>query len=615
MPLGIGNNLIRNGGGLNPDKLALDLQFAADKAYAADGTVVNGTGQFNITSRKGPPAKFTRGSGATFVDSDGLIKYAPENLLLWSEDFSIGTWSKSGVTVDANSIASPSGAVTADMIIENTANSLHGVRQTVTTPIGTSYAYSIYLKAAGRNFALIYSDAGSGFGRYISIPADGSGGVLGNANANDASVTLQYLSNGWYRATLLVTSTRTTTMIEAYASNNGTTSTYTGDGTSGIFLWGAQLERHTSARAYIPTTTAVAYAPRFDHDPVTLASRGLLIEEQRQNLVLQSENHPSASWNKTGVTISAVTQTAPDGNTNSNLVSEDSSTGLHRTFQGNAYVNGTSYAISVFLKFAGRQFVAITHPAVATNNIAIFDIQNGSVTLQQSGITASMVQYPNGWWRCVIVGTSSTTSSQSHIIQGSTTGGSLTGSYTGLNGAAFYIYGSQVEAGSFATSYIPTTTSALTRSADVCTIANTSSFWNSSEFTLFTNANWAAAGFDSYASNFSITNGFFGTRRPNTNLAVGIIRSSAVSADISFGAIGSFTTGSMRMALAHSTGQQAGSLNGASAIQQNSAFVPSSNPPFNIGYSGAGAYINGHVLAIRYYKKRLPNAKLQAITA
>jgi hypothetical protein len=148
----------------------------------------------------------------------------------------------------------------------------------------------------------------------------------------------------------------------------------------------------------------------------------------------------------------------------------------------------------------------------------------------------------------------------------------------------------------------------------VCGITNTSSFWNSSEFTLLTNANWAAAGFDSYALNFNITSGFFGARRPNTNQAVAIIRSPAVSADISFGSGGSFTTGSMRMAVAHSTGQQAGSLNGASAIQQNSAFVPSSNPPLNIGYSGAGAYINGHVLAIRYYRKRLANAKLVSLT-
>jgi len=506
MPLGIGNNLIRNGGGLNPDGLALDLQFAADKT---------------LTARRGPTPVFSRGSSGTFVNANGLIV---------------------GKTAGTTASITPS-------------TQAIGSQVTVTVASGSVVGWVV--------------------GQAVSLIVDTDG------QYDPDATELWLLGN-------IVSATATQLVFE--------------------------VTQRTGQSGSATSWTLGSYAPRFDHDPVTLASRGLLIEESRTNLIVQSENHPSISWTKTGVTVAAVTHTAPDGNTSSNLVSEDSSTGLHRLFQGSAYVSGTSYAISVFLKFAGRQFVAITHPAVAANGTAIFDIQNGSVTLQQSGITASMIQHPNGWWRCVVIGTSSTTSTQSHIIQGSTTGGSLTGSYTGLNGSAFYIYGSHVEAGPFATSYIPTTIGTAVRSADVCSIANTSPFWNSSEFTLFTNANFLSSGVDAYASNFNITSGFFGVRRPNTNQAIGIIRSSGVSADIPFGANGSFTTGSMRMALAHSTGQQAGSLNGATAIQQNSAFVPSSNPPFNIGYSGTSAYINGYVLAIRYYRKRLPNAKLQALT-
>jgi hypothetical protein len=169
----------------------------------------------------------------------------------------------------------------------------------------------------------------------------------------------------------------------------------------------------------------------------------------------------------------------------------------------------------------------------------------------------------------------------------------------------------QLEAGPFATSYIPTTTAPLTRSADVCSIANTASFWNSSEFTVFTHANFVTSGIDTYASNFNITSGFFGVRRNGSNVASAIIRSSGVNADINLGA---FATGSMRMAAAHSTGQQAAALNGGSATQASSAFSPSLNPALNIGYSGTTGYINGHIAAIRYYKKRLPNAKLVTLT-
>ena len=585
MPLGIGNNLIRNGGGLNPDKLALDLQFAADKAYAADGTVVNGTGQFNITSRKGPPAKFTRGSGATFVDSDGLIKYAPENILLRSQEFNL-TWGiNNSMTVTPDAVIAPDGTMTADAINFDSNVSSRIIQFAGSAAIHT---FSVWLRANSATTCLL------------------DGQAVGSAS----SPVVVNVTTNWQRFTYLTSNFLSGTAAWNIRIQNNST------GTSGtIFAWGAQLERHTSARAYIPTTTAVAYAPRFDHDPVTLASRGLLIEEQRQNLVLQSENHPSASWNKTGVTISAVTQTAPDGNTNSNLVSEDSSTGLHRTFQGNAYVNGTSYAISVFLKFAGRQFVAITHPAVATNNIAIFDIQNGSVTLQQSGITASMVQYPNGWWRCVIVGTSSTTSSQSHIIQGSTTGGSLTGSYTGLNGAAFYIYGSQVEAGSFATSYIPTTTSSLTRSADVCSISSITSFYAglgtifaSSQLNGLSQLN-GICGFNTFNSNQICINRLTSTTRASTlGASPTVVINSAANLP---------ATTFVKSAFAFNINDAAYFNNNVLAGTATSLTLPSVTE-FQIGRNGgAGSQFiqSGTIAAIRYYKKRLPNEKLQALTA
>ena len=184
-------------------------------------------------------------------------------------------------------------------------------------------------------------------------------------------------------------------------------------------------------------------------------------------------------------------------------------------------------------------------------------------------------------------------------------------SYTGDGTSGIFIWGAQLEAGAFATSYIPTTTGTLARSADVCSIANTASFWNSDQFTLLGNANFPNPAHDAYAANFSITSGFFGVRRPNNNTAAAIIRSSGVNADIS---LGTFVTGTMRMAVAHSSGQQAAAFNGGSATQASSAFSPSLNPALNIGYSGTAGYINGHIAAIRYYKKRLPNAKLVTLT-
>jgi hypothetical protein len=257
----LGNML--NGAGISGDGLALDLQFAADKT---------------LTARKGPTPVFTRASSGTFVGSNGLIQTAATNIprfdhtsagvcrgllieesrtniCLQSENLAT-TWSGSGRTISSDFATSPDGLTTADKIVENTANSLHGITQIPNTVSGVTYTGSCYIKAAGRNFALIYTGASPANGRYISIPADGTGTVLGLYNANPSNVSLQYVGNGWYRVSILFVSSGTGSSLEIYSSTNGTTASYTGDGTSGILAWGAQLEAGSFPTSYIPTVAS-----------------------------------------------------------------------------------------------------------------------------------------------------------------------------------------------------------------------------------------------------------------------------------------------------------------------------------------------------------------------
>ena len=404
---------------------------------------------------------------------------------------------------------------------------------------------------------------------------NGAGGL----NADKLALDLQFAADK------TLTARKGPTPILTRAQTTSTGSTYVGS--DGLIKYAAQNE------------------PRFDHNPVSpFACRGLLIEEGRTNFLRGSSRIDTSPWGQSGSSTVATGETAPDGSFDGALIT---TTAINngRSIGGLSLTAATAYSVSCYFKAGTANAVRFSFfdgsgALVVALNLSTLVVSTVSGALPY---TSSVTIMPNGWYRFAI-----------SITAPVTTAGAVVAIQSGAPGS-FIAWGAQLEAGSFPTSYIPTTTSALARSADVCSIANTSSFWNGSEFTLFTNANWAAAGFDSYALNFSITAGFFGARRPNTNLAAGIIRSSGVNADMIFGTNGSFTTGSMRMALAHSTGQQAGSLNGATAIQQNSAFVPSSNPPLNIGYSGAGAYINGHIAAISYYKKRLANAKLQALTA
>jgi hypothetical protein len=385
-----------------------------------------------------------------------------------------------------------------------------------------------------------------------------------------------------------------------------------------------------TAQAGSATSWTLGYrGPRFDHDPVTLVCRGLLIEESRTNLSLQSGVIVNNSgWATLDVTA-AVSGTGLDGN-NAYKISEAASTNIHALVNlggtgaasATSVVSGTNYTGSVFVKkvTGSVDWVQLTLGTAGFGALqfANFNIGNGTIgnyTGLTSGTVPRIQEFPNGWYRISMTAPATATATTSNVILAFTNNTDTTTrapSYLGSTSNEVLTSLWQFEAGSFATSYIPTTTGTLARSADVCSIANTASFWNSDQFTLFGNANFPNPAHDAYAANFSITNGYFGVRRPNTNTAAAIIRSSGVNADIS---LGTFVTGTMRMAVAHSSGQQAAAFNGGSATQASSAFSPSLNPALNIGYSGSAGYINGHIAAIRYYKKRLPNARLAQLTA
>ena len=227
-----------------------------------------------------------------------------------------------------------------------------------------------------------------------------------------------------------------------------------------------------------------------------------------------------------------------------------------------------------------------------------------------------MIQYPNGWWRCVVVGTSSVTSSQSHIIQGSTTGGSLTGSYTGLNGAAFYIYGSQVEAGTSATSYIPTTTASVVRSADACSISGAafSGFYNQSEGTVYTESRPATV--NGTTTTFGLSNGTSNERWLNRFAQNEQVVIASAGTESSLDALDPVAGTLYKVATAGKLNDFSMSINGLAVVTNTSQPMPvvdSAGIGNALGaVAGSGAVT---IAAIRYYKKRLPNAKIQALTA
>jgi hypothetical protein len=240
--------------------------------------------------------------------------------------------------------------------------------------------------------------------------------------------------------------------------------------------------------------------PRFDFNPVTLVCRGLLIEEARTNLMTYSNAFDDNTlWGWVNLSVSSVANTNIDGTANSLKLVEDTTATVTHTIQKTVtFTSGQAFTSSVYVKKAGRRYVRMrganqtTYPALVT-----FDLDTGSVQSTGAG-SGTITNAGNGWYRITITGTAGASVGTSLQIQ--LLDDSLNITYTGDGTSGVYIYGAQVEAGAFATSYIPTTTTALTRNADLAqmTGANFSDWYNATQGTFLTDVEAKAASFAAY---------------------------------------------------------------------------------------------------------------------
>lgn len=225
--------------------------------------------------------------------------------------------------------------------------------------------------------------------------------------------------------------------------------------------------------------------PRFDYNPVTKSCKGLLVEESRTNLKSYSNDFSHSSWTKQRSSLTTDSTISPDGTANVTKIVEDTTSGYHGLFTTmSTLTKNAQYTLSAYIKKAERTSVTFLINALNANYGSVnFNLNNGTYSgLSLSGTasngSALVEDFENGFYRCSFSINPSTAAGTSFDIAIRALSGS-NDFYTGNGTSGFYIYGVQLESGASVTSYIPTTTTALTRNADVATItgANFSDWW------------------------------------------------------------------------------------------------------------------------------------------
>jgi hypothetical protein len=423
---------------------------------------------------------FARAATATRVGPTGLVEEVRTNLLTHSEDFTNASWTKTATTATANNTTAPDGTTTADRILETATTAQHLFTSLLSVSAGT-HTFSIYLKANGRNFCTVYPQ-GTGMAAYATIDLS-NGTINSTGGAQFVRATISSAGSGWYRVSVALTTTANPLSCSVYLSNAlGVISpSYLGVITNGIFVWGAQLEVGDISTNYIATNGAsastgpVSNLPRLDY--LGSSCPLLLLEGQRTNLALYSEQFDNSYWTKLNATVTGNSGTSPDGYTNADkLIDNATNAGHTATATTITVVNATAYTFSVFAKAAELSWIRLE----VFSGGCYFNLSNGTLGTA-SGATAAITSYGNGWYRCEITATSASTSA-TPAIRLTTGDGVLT--YSGTSKGVF-LWGAQLEAGGFISSYIPTIAATATRVAETASKTGISSLIGQTEGTLF----------------------------------------------------------------------------------------------------------------------------------
>ena len=399
---------------------------------------------------------FTRASTATRVNADGLIETSPVNLLEQSNTFNT-TW----IAVNSGSVVSGQSGYDGSSnawTLTKIATSYSGIKQNIIYSDTSTFA--IYAKANTLNYLWVeeYPTGGNIWFDLINGTTSGSGFL---------SSSMTSVGNGWWKC--LMTASGNRTVLNFYPqATSGVTST-----AGSIYIQDAQLNIGATAKPYFPTTDRLN-VPRIDYTGGGCGK--LLLEPQRSNLMLQSENLNS-SWTPIRAIATSNAATSPDGTASADKIIADTDTNTtHLFFQNKTSLAAGTYTYSAFFKKSEYEFGAVR---IATDSdtkrfAAVVNLNTGAITATDSfgsptGTSSKVEDYGNGWYRLIVTCTHTSGDILGVTTLSPTAVPTFENSlprFTGDNTSGVFTWGASLEIGSYSSSYIPTLASSVTRLAD-----------------------------------------------------------------------------------------------------------------------------------------------------
>jgi len=417
---------------------------------------------------------FSRSTTGTYTDKDGYIQEMPYNLLQQSNQFDT-TWGNTNSLESLDtSVLAPNGKYTAWKLQANSGTHYSFLSQTVT--ISGQVSFTVFMKKGTANTATMYLSESGNFG----LTANLENGTITSVTGSNMVGSVESVGNGWYRFEIRHTTNDNLQNTVRIGIEGGSFGSVTYDGTENIYIYGAQLVKGTSAKTYFPTTTRLNM-PRVSY--LNNSNGSLILEPQRSNLVTYSSDFSNAYWTKSGASVTSGF-TSPDGTANAFKLVESNSSAIHYIKTPNITVsNSTKHTMSFFAK-KGERNIALRDGS--SDAFVSIDLTNNLV-LDSLGISSSIDLISNGWYKISVsyLSTSTICAFQLITLSPSYTSGSPWSSYQGDGTSGVYIYGAQLEAGSYATTLINTSGSSVTRNADGCELTNVADRINSSEGVLF----------------------------------------------------------------------------------------------------------------------------------